>query len=137
MSAPATSRQIAAALLSLLDDGEAPSRVADATAAYLVSERRSKDRDAIMHDLLELRAAQGTVEAVATSAHDLNDTVRRELKLILSEQFKPGTKVALHEVSDPAAIGGVRVEAPDLQLDLTIKHRLQQFASATNESRKG
>ena len=132
-----TSRQIAGALISLLDDGVSPDRVASAAAAYLIQERRSKDRDAVMHDMLELRAAQGNVEAVATSAHDLNDTVRKELKIILSEHFKPGTKVNLRELHDPEVVGGVRVEAPDLQLDLSIKHRLQQLAGATQTKVKG
>ena len=131
-----TSRQIAAALLSLVGDGVQAEHIGQAAAAYLVSNRRSKDYDAVKHDMLELRAAEGTVEAVALSAYELSDTVKRELKVILSEQFKPGSQVVLEQAHDPSLVGGVRLEAPGLQLDLSIKHRLQQLTAATMQTER-
>lgn len=135
MSARPTTRQIAAALLQLLESGEKSEHVAEAAASYLITERRSHEHDAITHDMLELRAAQGTVEAVATSAYKLSDTVRRELKFIMSEQFQPGNRVVLSEVHSPALVGGVKLEAPGVQLDLSIKHRLQQLTATMQSER--
>ncbi len=130
MSAKISTRQIAAAVLELLDLGRSLATVAESVAYYLIEQRRSKDIDGLLRDLLSLRAERGQVEATASSAFALEPAVRAQLEKLLTEQYPGNPSIAINQVNDPAAIGGVRVDAPDVQLDLTIAHRLQQLTLA-------
>lgn len=132
MSGKISTRQIAAALLELLEKGRRPADVAQAAAAYLAEQRRSKDVDGVLRDLLDLRARRGQVEATATSAFALDPAIRRQLEKLLAEQYEHQPTVSINEVRDSALIGGVRVSAPDVQLDLSIAHRLQKLTASIN-----
>lgn len=132
MSTKISTRQLAAAVQELLDQGRSSAEVAESTAHYLIEQRRSKDVDGLIRDMLSLRAQRGKVEATAISAFVLKCDVRMHLEKLLARQYPNSPQVTIQPVADPAAIGGVRVEAPDIQLDLTVAHRLQQLTLATS-----
>jgi F-type H+-transporting ATPase subunit delta len=117
-----TKRQIAEAVFAL--SGKASqAKLAKVLAAYLVAERRSGELDAIMRELKTIRErTNGTQEVTITTAFPATDKVKKQLKGLLSND-----KVIMNEVIDKNVIGGVRMEANDYYLDLTVRNRLNKL----------
>lgn len=132
MSRKPSLHQIAEALLGLLDKGMSMAKVARTAAAYLVSEQRAKECDALMHHLVSLRAERGDVEVLATSAFDLSDETKRHIKQLMVSQYDGSPRIHLQTRHNEGVVGGMRLEAPDVLLDITIKQRLKHLAAAIN-----
>jgi F-type H+-transporting ATPase subunit delta len=117
-----TKRQIAQAALQL-SGKVSQAKLSKDLAAYLVAERRSGELDAIMREVKTLRErANGAQEATITTAYPASNTVKKQLKGLLG-----GGKVVMNEVIDKSVIGGVRMEASDYYLDLTVRNRLNKL----------
>jgi F0F1-type ATP synthase delta subunit len=86
-----------------------------------------------MRDVLGERAKAGTVEATATSAYSLNSTAKKELERLVASNYKEPIKVILEEERDPAVVGGVKLVAGELQLDLTVHGRLKNLTGLQQE----
>ncbi len=120
-----SNRQIADAIVDQLMAGKAHAGIAASAAAYLVSERRSKDIDGVMRQVERLLESQhGQREVTVTSAHSLSGVQKKEIEAIFSGKAK---NVILNEIIDPHVIGGVKVESNAERLDLTIRRRLQRL----------
>ncbi len=131
MSTKATTRQIATAVNELLNSKLPADKIAQIVAAYLVSERRTKELDSLMRKLLELRAQSGSYEAEVTSAFELSDQIRRELEQIIKATHKNARQVIMNSQRDQSLLGGVRLETPDIQLDLTLRAKLRHLSQLT------
>jgi F-type H+-transporting ATPase subunit delta len=117
-----TKRQIAQAALEL-SGKVSQAKLSKDLAAYLVAERRSGELDAIMRDLKTLRErSSGTQEVTVTTAFPASDKVKKQVKELLG-----GGRVIMNEVIDKSVIGGVRMEASDYYLDLTVRNRLNKL----------
>jgi len=124
MSAPSR-RELAEAILKL-SDKKSSQRLTESIAAYLVANRRTGELDAIMREVSRLREARdGVTEVTATSAHPMNDQLRRSIKSILDSK-----KLIINEVVDAEVLGGVRLETSEELLDLTVRNRLNQLKAA-------
>lgn len=123
-----TKRQIAEAALAL-SGSVSQAKLAKVLAAYLVAERRSGELDAIMRELKTLRERNdGIQEVTVTTAFPASDSVKKQLTELLG-----GGTVIMNEVIDKKVIGGVRMEASDYYLDLTVRNRLNKLKiGATN-----
>ena len=123
-----TKRQIAEAALAL-SDSVSQAKLAKVLAAYLVAERRSGELDSIMRELKTLRERKdGIQEVTVTTAFPASDKVKKQLKELLG-----GGTVIMNEIIDKKVIGGVRLEASDYYLDLTVRNRLNKLKiGATN-----
>lgn len=120
MSAPPR-RDIARAILSL-SASVSTERLVRSVAAYLVRERRTSDLDAIMRDIVSVRAVSGTVEVTATSAFVLAEAVKRDIARLFDQD-----KLVINEIVDPNVIGGVRLETSENMLDLTVQGQLKKL----------
>ena len=110
-------------------------KLAKEIAAYLLAENRTSELESLMRDVMEYRAQRGVVEAVAVSAHSLSDDVKRQLKHIAQAQYPHAKKVLLDEKQDADLIGGVKLELPEKQLDLTVRGKLNAFKRLTTQER--
>lgn len=125
MSQP-TRRELAEAVLVMLET-HPPKRVSTALAGYLVAHRRSKELDAIMRDIESLRKnREGIVEATAISASELSEATKRSLQALLG-----GAKNHIVYRQDPAVVGGVKLQAADWQLDLSVSSKLKRLKHLT------
>lgn len=125
MSVPSR-REIAQALIGL-SQNTSKSRLAQTVAAYLVQHQRSGDLDAIMREVTRLREQQDDiVEATATTAFPINESLKKSIKNILQSN-----KLIINEVIDPEVLGGVRLETSEIELDLTVRNRLNELKAAT------
>lgn len=121
MSAP--SRQELAEAIFHIWNNRSAKVATQAIAAYLVDNRRTGELDAIMREVARLREQQDNVtEVTATSAYKLNDGARKAIKSLLGNK-----KLIINEVVDADMLGGVRLETSELQLDLTVRNRLNQL----------
>lgn len=96
-------------------------------AAFLLEERMHNQAEEIILDIAkEYQNQQGIIEAEVTSAFKLSD----EIKKLLNQEIKSKTgakKVILHEQVDPSLLAGVVLRAPDMELDLTLKSKLEEL----------
>lgn len=136
MSKP-TRRQIATAISTLLADGVSVDKVVSAVAAYLSTERRTRELETIMRLVTEIRERNGVHEAVATSAFDLDKRVRAKLEHIIAAQYENTKQVILRTEKQPSLVGGVRLEVGGLQLDLSVRNRLQHLSQLTSKTTQG
>ncbi|MDB5168157.1 MAG: atpH [Candidatus Saccharibacteria bacterium] len=88
-------------------------------AAYLVTERRTRELDLIVRDIEAMLAAKGTVIADIASARPLDVAIRAEITAMLAAK-----SVQLRETIDETLLGGVRIDTPGKRFDGTIRHKL-------------
>lgn len=118
-------RELAEAII-VLSGRMSGQRLSEAVAAYLMSQRRSSELDAIMREVSRLREQRsGVIEVTATSARPLDAGIRKTITDILQTK-----NIVINEVVDPTVLGGVRLESSEVQLDLTVRDRLNQLKAA-------
>lgn len=121
MSAP--SRQELASAVLVLSEKMSQKKLSDTLAAYLVQNRRSGELDDIMREVSRQReASDATAEITATSAFKLNEATKKAITALLGNK-----KTIINEVIDAEVLGGVRLETSEMQLDLTVRNRLNQL----------
>jgi len=100
-------------------------------AAYLLSERRVNELDSVLRDVQANWANAGHVEVIARSAHPLTAGVKADIKKQVKALYPSASHVIINEVSDPEIIGGVRLNLPHQQLDLSVEAKLNKFKQLT------
>ena len=116
-------KELAEAVLNLIEQSDSSLEAARAIAAYLVAERRTKDLNNLLRQLEELNFNQhGQVEVTATAARPLSAEAKQMIKDIFA-----APSVKIHEEIDKNALGGVRVRALDKVADFSVRARLQRL----------
>lgn len=123
-------KQIAQSIAEMIDAGASSNRIAKKIAAYLMYERRTREIDALLRDVQNIRAKHGTIEATATSAFPLSSEVKRAITKLIQAEFEHADHVIINEDIDQSVLGGDRVEAPGKQLDTTIRTKLNKLKQA-------
>ena len=120
-----TNRTLARATLSAIKAGKSVDQTMRSLAAYLISERRSKDADAIMRDISGLLLTDyQQLELSVTTVNGLADSLRQHIEDLFKTQAK---HIIINQEHDPTVIGGVLVETGDQRLDLTVRRQLQRL----------
>lgn len=88
-------------------------------AAYLVTERRTRELDLLVRDIEEMLATNGTVIADVATARPLDTAVKAEIEKMLNAK-----SVHLRESVDETLLGGIRIDTPGKRFDGTIRHKL-------------
>ena len=120
--AHASIKSVAQAIINLsstLPDSE----IAKTVASYLISERRTADLDKIMRQVALIRFQNGIEEINVTSAFPISTDVRAKLKNF----SKASNDIVINEIIDKNVIGGVKLEANNFYLDLTVRNRLNKL----------
>lgn len=112
-----------------------PSLLAREVAAYLLTENRIDDLDSLLRDIMQYRMDHGVVEAVAVSAHELDDVVHKDIQAILKTRYPEAKGIIVRDRQDPKVIGGVRIQLANEQLDLTVQSTLNKFKQLTAQER--
>ena len=101
-------------------------------AAYLLSENRVGELDSILRDVQAAWAEAGYVEVIARSAHPLTASIKKEINDRVKKVYPAAKEIIVTEQTDPDVIGGVKLELPNKQLDLTVEAKLNKFKQLTN-----
>lgn len=121
-------RQIAAATLDMLQK-HSVAQVSAALAAYLVSERRSKELDLLMRDVQAMRQkTTGQSEATVYSSSELAKTTKNQLVKISGQQ-----NLHINYQTDQDIVKGARMQGLDWQLDLSVASQLNKLKVLVNQ----
>jgi F0F1-type ATP synthase delta subunit len=103
-------------------------------AAYLLTEQRTGELDSILRDVQHDWAEAGVVEVIASSAHPMTVRIRSDITREVKRVYPKARSVVITEQYDPEIIGGVRLNLPDRQLDLSVEAKLNKFKQLTMAS---
>lgn len=105
-------------------------------AAYLAFEHKSVDLNSLTRDIMQYRLEHGIVEAIAISAHPLTPEVIKDIKGMLKEHYPHAKDIRVDSQIDENLVGGVRIELPREDLDLTVRSKLNLFKRLVAEETK-
>ena len=106
-------------------------RFSSQVAGYLLDNNMTDELDSLTRDMVSYRAASGVVEVNTVSAHQLSGTALKEVRSKVKQLYPSARQIILNQRIDPDQIGGVRLELPDQQLDLSVRGKLNQFKQLT------
>ncbi len=125
-----TRTELAQVLVTLIEETKDAKQLAQAIASFLVEQRMTKDLDSLMRDVQKLRADRGLVEATATTAHPLGNSLRSEITELIRKHNNQAKAVIINEVTDTDVVGGIRIETDEQLLDTTVRTKLDKLKSA-------
>ena len=123
-----SNKQLAIYAADQLQDGSPVQEVSQKIAAYLVSERRSRDVLVFGHLLEQQMHNRGQTQVVLTSSYKISDDIKSQITQALQIKHP-----VFHEVIDSSVLGGVHASTLHSQLDLTIAGKLKLFKLKVNE----
>lgn len=100
-------------------------------AAYLLDTGRTGQLNSIARDMVKERAAKGVVEVTVVSARELTDAVRADIRAQVEKLYPNATRIVMNERREASVIGGVRLEFPEQQLDLSVRNKLNRLKALT------
>lgn len=100
-------------------------------AAYLLAEGRTSELEPLLRDIMQYRAEHGIVEVIAVSAHPLTADVHTDIERHIKNVFPDAKQIIVSEELQPDVVGGVRLELPNQQLDLSVRAKLSRFKQLT------
>lgn len=100
-------------------------------AAYLLDTGRTGQLNSIARDMVKERAADGVVEVTVVSAHELTDAVRADIRAQVEKLYPNATRIVMNERREATVVGGVRLEFPEQQLDLSVRNKLNRLKALT------
>lgn len=106
-------------------------QLAREVAAYLLHEHKTAELESLIRDILQYRADHGVVEATIVSANKLSEQVRGDIRRQLHTEYKSAKDITLNESQEASVIGGIRIDLPNEQLDLTTANKLHTFKRLT------
>jgi F0F1-type ATP synthase delta subunit len=104
-------------------------------AAYLLDEGRVSDLDSLIRDIMDYRASHGIIEVRASSAHELTETIKEDIIAQVKRSHPEAKTIIVSPIRDPEVIGGVKLELPNEQLDLSVRAKLSRFKQLTTAGR--
>ena len=125
MNTKLSRRKIAASVAERFARGEKLQDLLDEVAAYLVETRQTRSQQLMARAIEGALESHGDVIVSVASARTLTDQQRD----MVAKVFQ-GKKVHIKDSVDPDLIGGLRVEAPGVRLDTTIKRKLTALKGA-------
>lgn len=118
-------------ILAKLSKDMPAKKFAAAVASYLLSENRTGELDSLARDLVDHRVKNGIVEVTAVSARKLTPAAFKEVKAKVKQLYPSARQIIINERVDEWQVGGVRLELPGRQLDLTLRNKLNKFKQLT------
>jgi ATP synthase F1 delta subunit len=105
-----------------------PEQVSKVVAEYLLKNNRTSELQSILRDVsIVRREDKKIVEVTAISAHALSEENYSEIKAKVNELYPDAREVTVNSRIDHSLIGGVRLEFPDSQLDMSVESRITRL----------
>jgi F0F1-type ATP synthase delta subunit len=109
---------------------------AEKIAAYLMQEHRVSELESLLRDIMQYRADHGIVEVIAVSAHRLTEQVERDIDAQIRALYPATKRVIITPEIDADAVGGVRLQLANQQLDLSVRAKLNRFKQLTAQGKE-
>ncbi len=117
-------RQIAAYVAEKLLAGDA--KVIDQLAAFLVTEKRTKEASLLVKDIEKALEMSGLVVARAGSAFTLNDEQKIQIEDLLKKRYS-AKRVAVKFTENKDLLGGVVIETASQEFDGSLKRNINRL----------
>lgn len=130
MSRPLSRTQLAAVIADMAAEHGDERRLAKAIAGYLVSERQTKQLDAVLRDVISVRARRGIVEARITTAHPLTAATRQKVKAKIQQAYPTANQIIIDEQQRPEVLSGIAIQTHNKQLDETAHTKLTSLRNS-------
>ncbi len=127
--AKTSTKDIAKALYESTKDksGVELSRLLENAVAFLAKNRLLGKSPEILEQLEKIRDKDlGIVSARVTSKNPLTKHTLDEIKKTLKTRYR-ASDITLHTSEDSSLIGGIKIEANDELIDLSLKNKLHQL----------
>lgn len=119
-------------ILARLSNELPAKKFAGEVASYLLRENRTGELDSLARDLIDYRAQElGVVEITAVSARKLSPAALAKVKTQVKRIHPKARQIIINQRIDEEQIGGVRLELPGQQLDLSLRSKLNKFKQLT------
>lgn len=122
------SKKVLAFHIVALLDRKPTKQVALIVSAYLVQHKQTAQFETLLHLIAKEYEKRGTLLGRITSARPLKAELQREIESRL-KRLHDVRSVRLDKHVDPDLIGGLKVEALDTELDLSISSKLEALKS--------
>ncbi|MGZ6004672.1 MAG: F0F1 ATP synthase subunit delta [Candidatus Saccharimonadales bacterium] len=106
-------------------------KFAQQIAAYLLDSGQVANLDSLMRDVMAYRAEHGVVEVEATSASRLSAEDIADIKAILKQEYPQAKTIDVDQARESEVMGGVKLDMPGEQLDLTVRAQVNKFKRLT------
>ena len=127
-----TARHQVAKILAERSLGRVDSKAfSEQIASFLLSEGRTAEIEPLLRDIMQYRADAGIVEVIAVSAHALTADVRTDIEAQVKAVVPTAKQVIISEELQPNMLGGIRLELPNQQFDLSVRAKLSRFKQLT------
>ncbi|HUC95389.1 MAG TPA: F0F1 ATP synthase subunit delta [Candidatus Saccharimonadia bacterium] len=104
-------------------------------AYILLKSKKTHQLNSLLRDVWKDWLMSSYLEVIVTSAFPISDPVRNDIKRIAKEHYPEANQVILIETINSSLVGGVRVEFPDQQFDMSVVAKISQLKQLAN-SRK-
>ncbi len=101
-------------------------------AAYLLDTGQVNQLDSLMRDIMNYRAEHGVIEVQTSSAHKLSSQDIADIKVLLKSEYPSAKHFTIDQALEPEAMGGIKLDLPGEQLDLTIRAKVNKFKRLTS-----
>lgn len=132
-----TRRQIAEAFVdeyNKASSAEARHAVVVSLAALLLEENMTMQMDVVLRDIIQAQLKlTGVLSTELTSRFPLSDTLLNDLSEQL-QRLTGASAVVFEQTRDERILGGVRMQTPTTELDLSLSRRLHDFTKAAYAS---
>lgn len=130
MSSTYSRKQLAQYIVREVDEDADSKDLAIQTASYLIDSAKISDLDSVLRDVMETRVVGGIVELTARTAHPLQDMQKRQIKDVIKKHYPNTRSVIIHEIHDESVVGGIVINLPNADLDMTIRTKLNHIKKA-------
>jgi F0F1-type ATP synthase delta subunit len=120
-------RKLASQAARRIADGEAKDDILREIAAYLIDSGRKHEASLIARDIETALIQNGIVIGTVVSARALSSDAKQSIDSFVKDHYDNVKAVVLRERVDTSVIGGVRIELPDRQLDVTVAYKLDKL----------
>ena len=122
-------RKLSGNAAARLAAGESKKTVLKDIAAYLIDSGRKSEASLIVRDIEAMLVDTGTAIGTVTSARELSKTALESIQAFVKQSNTNIKQVVLREHIDESLIGGVKLELPGMQLDASVKAKLDKITA--------
>lgn len=98
-------------------------------ASYLLSEGRSKELSLVVREVEVILGERGRVVAHVTSARELDAAQEKALTKQVITQTGAKSVEIINDI-DPSLLGGVVIRTPEMEVDLSVRAKLERLKRA-------
>jgi len=119
-----SNRRLARGFVAHLKNGKAPKELIKMLAAEIIDTKQMSKIDLIVAEIAhEMEVQLSVTNAKVFSTRQISAALKVEIANLI-KQVSGTDKVILEEEIEPSLLGGVKIETPEREIDLSVRHKL-------------